>query len=193
METRRDGLGHVTGSVAGAGLIASLWLPWYSFTIPPAAINDAVQVAHQYGLSPSLISLGADYLNHLGPLHFTAWNVMTTIPAIVLVCGVLGGGLAVLSLTGRATEVGRAIGGAGLVATCLVGFRVLVLPGQGGFLQHAWGVYLALVAAIAMTVGGALASGEHAGASSDLVLDLSAPAAPATTWSPSGSVPPPSH
>jgi hypothetical protein len=57
MERQRERPGPLVASLGGAGLIASLWLPWYSFRFPAAAINTAVQIEHQFGVPASLRGL----------------------------------------------------------------------------------------------------------------------------------------
>ena len=77
-------------AAAGAGALAiSLWLPWYSFHLPAAALDSAAQLAHQMGISDQLISRGTQLISQLGGLHVTAWQALTTLPAVLLVCAVV--------------------------------------------------------------------------------------------------------
>jgi len=98
--------GHLLAVLGAAMLIAGLWLPWYSFHIPPEAIQEATQAAGPYA---GLVQQGAAILSSLGPIHLTAWNVATAIPAFLLVVGVVGGGLSLLTVIGMADGAGKIV------------------------------------------------------------------------------------
>jgi len=183
--------GQLIAAIGGGALTASLWLPWYTFRLPSAALDYATNVAHQYGALAPLLQAGANMLRQLGPLHFTAWQVLTTTPAILLVCGALGGGLAALSFAGRAAGAERLSGLAGLVAAGLAGYRIVVPPGAGDFVAATWGVSLALVAGRALLAGSAVPPRDTAEPQSEVTLDLAAPIPAA--WQAPRSVPPPGH
>jgi hypothetical protein len=183
--------GQLIAAIGGGALIASLWLPWYTFRLPSAALDYATNVAHQYGALAPLLQAGANMLRQLGPLHFTAWQVLTTTPAILLVCGALGGGLAALSFAGRAAGAERLSGLAGLVAAGLAGYRIVVPPGAGDFVHPTWGLYLALIAGLVLLAGSAVAQRDIAEPQSEVTLDLTPPITPA--WHAPRSVPPPGH
>ena len=207
MSTRRETQGHTLSLAGAATLIVSLWLPWYSFRIPPAAFNYVDQIANQLGALGPLIRRGAQLVNQLGPLHVTAWQAFTATPAVLLVVGVVAGGLSLLVLTERAVETARMMVLAAVVGVVLVGYRIAVPPGQGDFVHPAWGIYLALAATVTILVGGMVARSESAQPLSELEFpavprpDLTLPDAqlevpasgPAVSgWSVAQTVPPPS-
>jgi len=193
--TRRETQGHSLAGLGAAGLIVSLWLPWYTFRIPPAAIDYAEQLAKQFGALGPLISRGAQLASQLGPLHLSAWHAFSTTPAVLLVIGVIGGGLSALALTDRAAGAARLTMLASVVGVALSGYRIVDPPGQGDLLHPAWGIYLALAGAVAMLAGGALASSESAQPVADVTLpevrlDLSGQGAAGAGLSGVRSVPP---
>ena len=175
-----------TGAVV---LGISPWLPWYGFRIPSFAIDAAAQMAQRLGLSAAQAAAGADLVRHLGTLHANAWQAHNTLPAVLLVCAVIGGGLALLSLTDRAEGVARVVGLAGIVAAGLVVYHLFSPPGPSQLIHPIWGLYVALGGSLAMVAGGAIAGGadERPGQLPDL-----APIPPGGGWPTSHSVPPPS-
>jgi hypothetical protein len=191
MGARQDLRGHAVAAAGAALLAVSPWLPWYSFRIPPAAIDSARLLAHQVGILGPLVAQGAQIASHLGTLHVTAWQVYTSLPAVVLVCAAIGGGLALLSLTDRAQGVHQLIMLAGAVAALLVLSRLLAPPLNGQLLHPTWGLFAAVAGAVGMLAGGA-AEDRYQFPLRD--LGPATPAAPATTgagWSTTQSVPPP--
>ena len=177
--------GHAVAATGGAALAASLWLPWYSIHIPQAAIDSVVQMSQQLGALGPLVRSGAQLINQLGPFHVTAWQAFSTTPAVVLGAAIIGGGLALLALTDRAGSTSQLTMLAGIVAALLVGYRIAVPPSQSGFVHPAWGTYLALVSALAMLAGGALAGRDQA---SDEPM-LMAPGSPAHPVMPAAPIP----
>ncbi len=175
-------------AVAGAGVLAvSLWLPWYSFRIPAAAVDSAVSLAHQLGILGPLVTQAAQVINHLGPLHVSAWKVYTTLPIVLVVCATIGGALALLSLTERASGVGQLLVLAGVVGIALILFRLVAPPLNGLLLHPTWGLFLALAGSVAMGAGGAIANrDERSFAEADPAL-VGGP----SSWSTIHSVPPP--
>jgi hypothetical protein len=188
MSSRRETQGLTVAAIGAATLAASLWLPWYSFRIPAAAIDSAEQFARQLGALGPLVTAGAKLASQLGPLHLTAWHALSTTPGVVLAVAVIAGGLSVLELTGRATSVARPTALAGIVGVALVGYRILDHPG-GGFLHPAWGIYLALVGAIAIVAGGVIA-GQESTVGSDWSTASPGWSASGPGWSTGGSSPP---
>jgi hypothetical protein len=83
----------------------------------------------------------------------------------------------------------------GIVAAVLVGYRIVVPPGQSSFVHPAWGAYLALVSALVMVAGGVLSRAEDpeplATPMPPPAADWSAAAAPPASWSSAQSVRPP--
>jgi hypothetical protein len=150
--------GQALASAGGLGLAASLWLPWYSIEIPQSALNSVVQMSQQLGALGSLMRSGAALISQLGPFHVTAWQAFNATPAVLLGAAIIGGGLALLALSDRAGSTSQLTMLAGVVGALLVGYRIAVPPGQGGFVHPAWGIYLALLGALAMLAGGFIAS-----------------------------------
>src|SRR5437588_9477485 len=133
----RRALGHLLAALGSICLIASLWLPWYSFQLPGSAF--------------------------LLPVHVTAWQVFTVTPAVLLAVGVVGGGLSLLALTGRAAGFARVVARVGVTGTVATLYRVAAPPAQSDLLHTAWGLYLALAGGAAVLAGGLVAlAGERA-------------------------------
>jgi hypothetical protein len=147
-------------ALGGAGLAASLWLPWYSIQIPAAALNSVAQSAQQYGALAPLVKAGAALVNQLGPFHISAWQAFTTTPAVLLTVAIIAGGLAGLALTDRAGNTSQLTMLAAFVGAALVGYRIAVPPGQGSFVHPAWGIYLAFISTLLMLGGGALSASD---------------------------------
>lgn len=159
MRTGTAKRGQALASVGGLGLALSLWLPWYTINIPQSALNSVAQMSQQFGALGPLVRSGAQLISQLGPFHITAWQAFHgATPAVVLGAAIVGGGLALLALTDRAGNVSQATMLAGGLAVLLVGYKIAVPPGQSGFVHPAWGLYLALLSAVAMVGGGALSA-----------------------------------
>ena len=187
MSSQRHTQGQALAAVGGAGLAASLWLPWYSVQISQAAVNSITQSAQQLGALAPLVRTGAQLLNQLGPFHVTAWQVFKTTPAVLLVVAVIAGGLAVLALTDRAGNTSQITMLAGALGAVLVGYRIAVPPGQGSFVHPAWGIYLALVSTLLMLAGGGLSASDSGDAVPAMTLPNPAGYAPGgqtTGWPP---------
>jgi len=173
VNTERRTLGYWLAVLGAAGLIFSLWQAWYSFRIPGSVVDQAKQLAPQFGALGSLIAQGAQIVQRLGTLHATAWQVYHVTPAILLLLGAAAGGLALLALTERADSVGQIIAGAAMIAAAIVLYRLISPAGSDGLLHPAWGIELALGSAALALAGGLLAAGgEQARVST------------ATTWPP---------
>ncbi len=195
MNTPRENRGHALAALGAAGLVASLWLPWYSFTLPPAALDTLAQTAQQLGPLGSLVTRGAQLLSELGPLHVTGWQALKTTPVVLLVIGIIAGGLSVLALTERATNTARLTILLAIVGSLLVGYRVAVPPVQADFVHPTWGIYVALVSGLVMLAGGMVAGSEGARALPNLPLpemsvDLGGQGAAASGWSTQSVSPP---
>lgn len=173
-------LGYGLAALGSAGLAASLWLPWYSFQIPPGVLDQAVQSSRQFGILGPLVREGAELIRKLGPIHVTAWQVFHVMPALLLVVGVLGGGLSLLALTGRATGGARFVASVGLAGIVLTLYRYIERPAQSDVLHLAWGIYLALLGAACISAGGLIArAGERAGDRPAVTADLGRTMSPA--------------
>lgn len=193
---QRESTGYSVALLGGIALAASLWLHWYSFRIPAAVIDSADTIARQLGFSQAAVDSNAQLLSQLAPFHVTAWQTMTTIPGVLLAASVVGGGLSLLAISGRASSVAKLVSVAGAVGAVFVVYRLASPPGPDGILHPAFGVWLALGGSLAIVAGGALADRERTErlpdlSLSNLPLELAAPAhdAPLTA----SSVPPPSR
>ena len=189
MSNRTGTPGQALAAAGGFGLAASLWLPWYTVHIPQAALDSVNQMAQQFGALGPLVRSGTQLISALGPFHFTAWQAFTTIPAVLLVTAIIGGGLALLALTDRAGNTSQLTTLAGAVGTLLVGYRLAVPPWQNSFVHPAWGIYLGLVSALMMLAGGFLA-GKARGVEAPMVASAGGyPAGrPAESWEPATEV-----
>src|SRR5207248_8358161 len=75
MATGRRTWAYPATALASLGLAISLWLPWYSFKLPDALINQAVALSQQFGALGPIVRQGAEIARNLGPIHLTAWQV----------------------------------------------------------------------------------------------------------------------
>ncbi len=180
---------YALAALGAAGLLASLWRPWYSFTIPPAFIDQAEGVAGQFGALAPLITQGAEIARHLGVLQVSGWQVLNQIDIVLALLAGAAGGASLVSIGDRARGAGRLIAGAGTVAALLCAYRTIVPPGPTDLLHPATGAYLALGCSVAVIAGGLLASGEAAGHHAQPALGWETGAYSA--WSASTSVAPP--
>lgn len=166
MNIERRTIGYWLAVLGASGLIFSLWQSWYSFQIPGALVDEAKQLAPQFGSMGSLIAQGAQLAQQLGKLHATAWEVYHVTPAILLLLAAVAGGLGLLAITERAEAVGQIIAGAAMIAAAIVLYRLISPAGPDGLLHPAWGIKLALGSVGLALVGGLLsAAGEQAHAS----------------------------
>lgn len=198
MGNSRSSQGQSLAALGAAGLAASLWLPWYTVQIPQAALNSAVDMARQLGALGPLVTSGARMISQLGPFRLTAWQAFNTTPAVLLVAAVVGGGLALLALSDRAGNTSQLTALVGTVAVVLVGYRIVVPPGQGSFVHPAWAAYLALTSALVMVAGGVLSRAEDPEPFAAPVPvpaaewpAAAAPKAASASWSTAQTVPPP--
>lgn len=175
--------GESLAAIGGCGLAISLWLPWYTITIPQSALDSVNQLSQQLGALGPVLRSGAQLLSQLGPFHVTAWQVFKTLPAVLLVAAIIGGGLAVLALSDRAASTSQLTLLAGGVAAVLVGYRIAVPPGQNSFASPAWGAYVGLLSSLALIAGGFISgrSGAATEPVSPLPLATPYPAVPAAT------------
>jgi hypothetical protein len=179
MATGRRTWAYSLAALGSAALTVSLWLPWYTFRLPTAIIDQAQQLAQQFGVLGPLIKQSADLVRSLGPIHLNAWQVFSQTDIVLVVAGAAAGGMALLTYTGRAAGVARLIAACGGLALALAAYRLASPPGPSGMLQPAWGGYVALVGAATVLVAGLLANAgeaDRAASPPDLtVLDPSGP------------------
>ena len=179
-------------ALGAVGLASSLWLPWYSFTVPDRIISGAEQLSGQAGVLGPLLRQGAEELRNLGPVHVKAWDVLHQIPIVLVLAAGAGGALALLAATGRARGAGRAIAWAGGIALAFAAFRALWPPDFHGLLHTAWGAWLAVASAAAVLVGGLLGGkGEEAAEEWSVAAPSQLRTAATPSWSTASSVPPP--
>jgi hypothetical protein len=188
--SERRHIGYVLAALGSAGLIVSLWQPWYTFRIPGLAIARAVQFAQSLGALGPLVRQGAELARHLGPIHVTAWQLFTTGPAVLLVAGVVAGGLSLMASTERASNVSRIVVVAALIGVAVPLFRILNPPGSGGVLHPAWGIWLALISALVVLTGG-LVAGSDERDRQPIALPLRPLGGEPQAWSTTRTVPPP--
>ena len=191
MSPPRRNWSYWLASVGAAGLVGSLWAPWYTFRIPAAAFAGAEQLSGQFGAFGPLVREGANLLHNLGPLNLTAWQVLQQVPIVLVLAGGAGGGLALLALTDRARGAGRLVAWAGGVALAFAAFRTFVVPYPTSGLHAAWGAYTAVVSAVALLVGGLFGYVAEESESSWTPTPGFGEQA-SVPWSPAESVPPPS-
>ncbi len=146
-------------ALGSGGLLASLWLPWYTFRIPAAAINQAEQIGQQYGALGPLIRQAAEIARSLGPQHVSAWQVMHQADIFIAIAAAVAGCLALLVISGRAIGDGRLIATAGGVGLLVAGYRTFVPPGPSSLLHPAWGAWLAVASGALVVATGLLGAG----------------------------------
>jgi hypothetical protein len=193
MSARRGNLGYLLASGGAVALALSLWSPWYDFHLPPQVLARVDQVSQQFGILGPLIRSGAAQVGALGPVGFSAWKILSTLPAVLLVMAVVGGGLSLLAFSGRAAGIARLVTVAGAVALALSLYRLVSFPGLRELLEVAWGLPLAALASGAMVAGG-LFSASVERSEVELPLRFALPQStesPTAVWSTAGSVPPP--
>jgi hypothetical protein len=172
-----------------AGLLISLWLHWYAFTIPTAAIDQAEQMAGQFGALAPLIHQSAVIARNLGELHLTAWQALQQIDIVLAGLAGVAGAVALMS---AATRAGAAVALAGVAALGLCGYRTIVPPGPSGLLHPATGAYLALACCMAIILGGFLLGDREAAPSApSWEPETASSETPPSLWSTTGSVAPP--
>lgn len=159
MATGRRTWAYPATALGSVGLAISLWLPWYSFRLPGALIDQAVQLSQQWGALGPIVRQGAEIARNLGPIHLSAWQVFQQVDIMLAIAAAAAGGLSLLTYSGRATGVERVITSAAVTALLTGAYRVLSPPGPGGFLHPAWGSYFALLCAGTMAFGAFAATG----------------------------------
>src|SRR5207245_688601 len=120
MQARSGNHGQAIAAAGGAGLAISLWLPWYTIDIPQSALNTVAEMSRQFGALGGLVRSGTALLSQLGPFHVTAWQAFSTVPEVLLVIAIIGGGLALMALSDRAGSTSQLTLLAGVVGAVLV-------------------------------------------------------------------------
>ena len=192
----RSSVGYALAALAGVAGGASLWLAWYSFTIPQAAMAQAEAYAQQSGSLQPYIQEGLQQISRHGAFHVNAWQVMTGAPAALLVLSAIAAVMSLLALSGRASGVGRVIVWCGGIAFAIGAYHLVRTPGSSGLLQPSAGLDVSLAASLALMATGLLAhvseaEPRHRHAAVTPVGSGRHPAHADGAWADSRSVPPP--
>jgi hypothetical protein len=156
--------GHLLALAGSAVVGASLWLPWYALRVP-AALRGAI--SDQAGGLPAPLGDLARNLAQALPekIKGTGWQTLHG-PDVVLFCGALLVGLAVIlaaGVAGSAVRVAPAAAGrlalfAGVGLGLLVIIKLMEPPGPNEYMSAEIGVWVALAGCALMAAGGLLAS-----------------------------------
>ncbi len=170
--------GLLVAAAGAAGVLASLWLPWYLIRLPQAfrdALGSLGGGQVQPGVAPT--SPGAALGNALGgvmkglaaalPTEITGngWQVMhggdvalaIIAGAALLVALAVGGGLSGVNI--ELGAAGRFVAALGAAAVAIAIYHVISRPGMGaGALSAAvsvkYGIWVAVLGGVAMIAGG---------------------------------------
>jgi hypothetical protein len=130
---RRLRLGEWVAAVAGVALVVSLFMTWYE----PTAANATPLGAPNVALSA-----------------FESFSILDLYLVLVALAGI---GLAVLQVTQRSPAVPVGAGVLttllGAIAVLLVAYRMVNQPGDNEFVEVRAGAWVALVAALGVTLG----------------------------------------
>jgi hypothetical protein len=165
----RSQLGFLIATLGAAVLAVSVFLPWYGVSITASGAASAQQqlasVAQQYGnttFQAGVNALGAEFSSLAGRQLTTvsAHEVLKDIGPILLVLAaiaLLASLLRLAGITGLLEAGGGQIAVVGGVAVLFVLYRMLTPPGAQTdlvSLSLSWGIWLALLSAAAIVVGG---------------------------------------
>jgi hypothetical protein len=169
----RAPLGLLVAALGAAVLAVSVFLPWYGVSITASGAASAQQelttVAQQYGntaFQSGASALGAEFGSLAGRQLATvsAHDVLKDITPVLLVLAavsLLAALLRLAGVTGLLEAGGGQIALAGSLAVLIVLYRMLVHPAAQTnlvSLSLSWGIWLALVGAAAIVVGGFLSA-----------------------------------
>jgi hypothetical protein len=177
MPVRDDGpqLGFLVSALGAAVLAVSVFLPWYGVSVTAsgaaAAQQQVAAVAQQYGnsaLQSQANAVGAAFSSIAGRQLATV-SGHDVVKHISLILLLLAGAALLASLLRLAGFSGLEVGGgqialAGGVAALFVLYRMISPPGADTglvSLSLGWGIWLALVSAVAIVVGGLLATSDR--------------------------------
>ncbi len=169
----RSQLGFLIAAVGAAVLAVSVFLPWYGVSITASGAASAQQelatVAQQYGnttFQTGASELGAEFSSLAGRQLTTvsAHQALKDISLILLALAgisLLASLLRLAGINGLLEAGGGQIALAGCVAALFVLYRMLTPPGAQTdlvSLSLSWGIWLALLSAAAIAVGGFLSA-----------------------------------
>ena len=167
----REPLGLLIAALGAAVLAVSVFLPWYGVSITPSgaatAQHELATVAQQYGnttFQTGATEVGAAFGSLAGRQLATvsAHDVLKDISKVVLLLAavsLLASLLRLAGVDGLLEAGGGQIALAGGTAALFVLFRMLARPGgqtELVSLSLSWGIWVALVGATAVVVGGLL-------------------------------------
>lgn len=169
----RSQLGFLIAALGAAVLAVSVFLPWYGVSITASGAASAQQelasVAQQYGkanFQTGASQLGAEFSSLAGRQLATvsAHEALKDVSKILLVLAgvsLLASLLRLAGYTGLLEAGGGQIALAGGVAVLFVLYRMISPPGGQVdlvSLSLRWGIWLALLSAAAIVVGGILST-----------------------------------
>jgi hypothetical protein len=165
----RASTGFLISSLGSAVLAVSVFLPWYGISITAAGAASAQQmlaaVAQEYGnatFQAAASQIGAGFGSVAGRQLTSvsaheALKYVSTILLLLAAIALIGSLLRLADLSEPIDVGGGQIGLVGVLATLCVLFRMVVRPAsEPGFvsLSLSWGIWLALLGAGAILVGG---------------------------------------
>jgi hypothetical protein len=140
-DTTRVRLGDLVAAISGVILFLSLFLHWYSVSVKVAGFSESK--------------------------GFSGWTVLSFIDILLFIIAVVVVGIAVARMAGAiprmAVSPGLLVLGLGVLATLLVLYRIIDIPGDtssldaGGLnvdLSRSIGIFIALLASLGVAAGG---------------------------------------
>jgi hypothetical protein len=157
---RSTRLGPLLAGLAAIVLAIDTWQPWYSLRIPATVLNQVDALSGQLGSFGSYLHAGVAYARSAGPIALTAHDVFHAIDVELVLIAVVVVGILLAGLSRGASVFaagdGGVLAGLGAVAFLLVGYRIVDPPGPSGLLSLRPGIWVGLVAAGLICVGGLL-------------------------------------
>ena len=160
MRSARASLGALLSGLAAVVLAVDTWQPWYELRLPSGLLDQVDALSSQFGSFGSFVHAGVAYARSAGPIALTAHDVFHVIDVLLVLIAVGVVAIIVAGLTRErpvfADGDGNALAGLGAIAFCLVGYRILDPPAPSGLLALRPGIWVGLVAAGLIGVGGLL-------------------------------------
>jgi hypothetical protein len=173
MADDRPQFGYLIAALGAAVLAVSVFLPWYGVSITASGAASAQQeltaVAQQYGnttLQTGASRLGAEFGSFTGQQLATVsgHDVAKDISRILLLlaaAALLASLLRLAGISGLLEASGGQIALVGGLAALFVLYRMVTPPGSASglvSLSLSWGIWLALLSALAIVAGGLLSA-----------------------------------